>query len=144
MSAHWGRPPQMLSGSLVFLSNSAILLCPARCIGAYVVTGIAYLLIAWIMLRSFSVIFSTCLSHLTYVCFRSSLILFCIFSLACKTQSYLYRLSLSTSVISPVLVGIPSIESNIPLCTNSFAHLFTPNYMLMSMPKMSTVLSSIY
>ena len=74
--------------------------------------------------------------------FVSFCLLFCIFSFVCRTQSYLYHLSVPTSVILPVLVGIHSAGSNLSLCTITFANVLIQNFMPMSMLKMSTVLAN--
>ena len=48
------------------------------------------------------------------------------------------------SVILPILVGIPSAGPNFPLCTINMAHLLIPNIMLMSLLKVSTVLTNAF
>ena len=77
-----------------------------------------------------------------YVWFVSSFIMLCIFSLVCRTQRYMYRLSVSTSLILPVQVGIPSDGLNFPLCASTFAQLLTQNIMPLSMIKMTTALTN--
>ena len=76
------------------------------------------------------------------VCFISSFIFF-VFLLVCRIHRYLYPLSVSTSFILSVLVGMPSAGSNFPLCAITFADILIPNFVPISFFKMATVLTNV-